>query len=252
MRPAEVERQRKRIMRAPLVVRDREYAFFEYVIAYKTGSSDPNLGIMAKVSSHQWSSASERKLRTSIPALGAVHFGRSLSQRGCNVFTRRGLGWYFHLLHIGYTSCVHSVCCVFSPSFSMGCTLGFCLVALMSQNHTEAAACNSENKAKRCGSLFAHGIKISFGEFALQRWIITVIIPIKKINGGSTDRCSRACMSVVSTNGGSTILVDAFCEYRGSRYRQKLIDYTSFDLRLFLGCLQRTTSSLFGNLDRLA
>ena len=51
MRPAEVERQREKIMRAPLVVRDREYPVSEDVIVDETGSVDPNLGLMAKVSS---------------------------------------------------------------------------------------------------------------------------------------------------------------------------------------------------------
>ena len=51
MSPAEVERQREKIMRAPLVVRDIEYPFSEDVIVDKTGPVDPNLGVMAKVSS---------------------------------------------------------------------------------------------------------------------------------------------------------------------------------------------------------
>ena len=48
---AEVERQREKIMRAPLVVRDREYPFSEDAIVDETGAVDPNLGVMAKVSS---------------------------------------------------------------------------------------------------------------------------------------------------------------------------------------------------------
>ena len=59
-------------------------------------------------------------------------------------------------------------------------------------------------------------------------------------------------VSVVSISGGSTALVEAFCEYLGSGYRQKLIDYPSFDLRMFRRCLQRTASSVFGSLDGLA
>ena len=59
----------------------------------------------------------------------------------------------------------------------------------------------------------------------------------------------RPNVSVVSLIGGSTILVEAFCEYLGSGYRQKLIEYPSFDLRLFKRCLQRTASSVFGSLD---
>ena len=47
---------------------------------------------------------------------------------------------------------------------------------------------------------------------------------------------------VASISGDSTVLVDAFCEYLGSGYRQKLNDYPVFDLRLFRGCLQRERS----------
>ena len=59
-------------------------------------------------------------------------------------------------------------------------------------------------------------------------------------------------VSTVSINGGSTILREAFCEYLGSGYRQKLIDYPYFDICLFKFCLQRTASSVFGSLDGLA
>ena len=51
MSPAEVERQREKIMRAPLVVRDREYPFSEDVIVDETGAVDLNMGVMEKVSS---------------------------------------------------------------------------------------------------------------------------------------------------------------------------------------------------------
>ena len=51
MSPPEVERQREKIMRAPLNVRDREYPFSEDVIVDETGAVDPILGVMAKVSS---------------------------------------------------------------------------------------------------------------------------------------------------------------------------------------------------------
>ena len=58
-------------------------------------------------------------------------------------------------------------------------------------------------------------------------------------------------VAVASIIGGSTVLVEAFSEYLGSGYRQKLIDYPVFDLRLFRRCLQRTSSSVFGSLDGL-
>ena len=59
-------------------------------------------------------------------------------------------------------------------------------------------------------------------------------------------------VEIVSIIGGSTVLLEAFLEYLGSGYRQKLIDYPVFDLRLFRRCLQRTSSNVFGSLDGLA
>ena len=59
-------------------------------------------------------------------------------------------------------------------------------------------------------------------------------------------------VSVASISGGSTVLVEAFCEYLGSGYRQKLLDYPVFDFRLFRRRLQRTASSVFRSLDGLA
>ena len=61
-----------------------------------------------------------------------------------------------------------------------------------------------------------------------------------------------ADVSLASISGGSTVLVEAFCEYLGSGFRQKIIDYPVFDLWLFRRCLQRTASSVFGSLDGLA
>ena len=51
MSPGEVEQQRENIMRAPLLVRDREYPSSEDVLVDDTGVVDPNLWIMSKVSS---------------------------------------------------------------------------------------------------------------------------------------------------------------------------------------------------------
>ena len=57
---------------------------------------------------------------------------------------------------------------------------------------------------------------------------------------------------VVSISGWLTILVEACCEYLCSGYRQKLIDYPSFDLRLIKRCLQRRVFSVFDSLEGLA
>ena len=51
MSSAEVEQQRERKVRAPWVVRDRDYPFSKDVIVDDTGAVDSNLGIIAEVSS---------------------------------------------------------------------------------------------------------------------------------------------------------------------------------------------------------
>ena len=47
----ELERQREKILRRPLVVRDREYPFREDLIPDASGNTDPQLPVLAKVSS---------------------------------------------------------------------------------------------------------------------------------------------------------------------------------------------------------
>ena len=59
-------------------------------------------------------------------------------------------------------------------------------------------------------------------------------------------------VSVASISGASTVLVEGFCEYLASGYRQKLMDYPVFDLQLLRRCLQRASSSVFVSLDGLA
>ena len=62
----------------------------------------------------------------------------------------------------------------------------------------------------------------------------------------------RPDVSVVSISGGSYTFVEAFCDYQGSGYHQNMIDYPSFDLRLFKRRLQRTASTVIGSLDGFA
>ena len=55
--------------------------------------------------------------------------------------------------------------------------------------------------------------------------------------------------SVVSLHGGPHVLAEGFASYLGSGYIARLVEYPTFDLRLFKRCLQRTASSVFGSLD---
>ena len=59
-------------------------------------------------------------------------------------------------------------------------------------------------------------------------------------------------VSWVSISSESTILVEVFCNYLRSRYRQRLIDYPCSGFCMFKRCFQRTASSVFGSFSGLA
>ena len=109
MSPAEVERQRERIMRAPLVVRDREYPFSDDVIVDKTGAVNPNLGVMAEVSS-----------LIEVLRLGGSYqlwaqFTLSVVPVNVDVTWSRDevLVIGYTLFRIFYVACVHLICSLF-------------------------------------------------------------------------------------------------------------------------------------------
>ena len=109
MSPAEVERQREKIMRAPLVVRDREYPFSEDVIVDETGAVDPNLGVMAKVSSliEVLSLGRSYELVYSLWAqftLSAVRVNVDVTWSRDEVLVSS-----YRLLRVFYVACVHPV-----------------------------------------------------------------------------------------------------------------------------------------------
>ena len=54
---------------------------------------------------------------------------------------------------------------------------------------------------------------------------------------------------VVSLNGGTHVLAEAFASFLRSGYRAKLVEYPTFDLPLLKRCLQRTAASVSGSLD---
>ena len=115
MSPAEVERQRERIMKAPLVVRDREYPFSEDVIVDETGALDPNLGVMAKVSSL----IEVLRLGGSYELVYRLWAQFTLAAVRVNVdvtwLRDEVLVSSFSLLRLFHVACVHSVLCCFSP-----------------------------------------------------------------------------------------------------------------------------------------
>ena len=113
MSPAEVERQREKIIRAPLVVRDREYPFSEDVIVDETGAVDPNLELMAKVSSL----IEVLRLGGSYEFVYRLWAQFTLSAVRVNVDVTWSrdevLVSTYSLLRILYVACVHPIYCLF-------------------------------------------------------------------------------------------------------------------------------------------
>ena len=59
----------------------------------------------------------------------------------------------------------------------------------------------------------------------------------------------RPDVPVMALPVGSQVVLEAFCYYLGNGYRQKLVVYPVFDLRLFKPCLRWTAFSVLGSLD---
>ena len=110
MSPAEVDRQRERIMRAPLVVRDREYPFSDDVIVDEIGAVDPNLGVMVKASSLN----EVLRLGGSFELVYQLwsQFTLSAVRVNLDVTWSRDevLVSSYSLLRIFYVACVHPIC----------------------------------------------------------------------------------------------------------------------------------------------
>ena len=253
MSPAEVERQQERIMGAPLVVRDREYPFCEDVIVDETGAVDPSLGVMAKVSSL----IEVLRLGGSYELVYRLWAQFTLSATRVNV----DVTWSRdEVLVSSYQLLVYVLrgpCAFISLSFQ-SIILNGMYPRILSRCVKWARShgmCSIE--------LEEEGDKV---RVFLRTWDVDTFwrVCVATLDRYSSDPHQEITalgrvidalgsdVEIVSIIGGSTVLLEAYREYLGSGYRQKLIDYPVFDLRLFRRCLQRTSSNVFGSLDGLA
>ena len=251
MSPAEVEHQREKIVRALLVVRDREYPFSEDVIVDETGAVDPNLGVMAKVPSL----IEVLRLGGSYELVYRLWAQFTLSAVRVNVDVT---WWSDEVLVSSYS---------FAPYILRGLCASSVLPVLVhhpewdiSTNSVSLFQLGQIARGLYCGVWGRRwqgaGVSSHLGCGNLQKSLRCIAgwLQQRSSSGNFSIGSDGGCIgaSVASISGGSTVLVEDFCEYLGSGYRQKLIDYPVFDLRLFRRCLQRTASSVFGSLDGLA
>ena len=234
MSPVEEERHREKIMRAPLVVRDREYAFSEDVIVYKTSAVDPNFGVMAKVSPliellrlggyyelvwQLWAQFTLSAVRVNTWMLRG-HATRSWLVFGFAPYILRGpcvpICWLFQsiILNVMYPR-------ILSRCINWARSHGSCSVKF-------------EEEGDKVRVFFRTWDIDIFERVCVATLDRYSSDPHQEITAlGRTVDVLGPDMSTESISGGSTVLVETFCKYPGSGYRQKPIDYPFLDLRLF-------------------
>ena len=117
----------------------------------------------------------------------------------------------------------------------------------------DSAALNLKNAAQRFGCWRGHGRgPHSDGVFVavLSRFSANTTLEAT-ILAKNLDAAGPSG-SVVSLHRGPHVLAEVFASYLGSGYRAKLVEFTTFDLRLLKRCLQRTAASVFASLDPLS
>ena len=134
------------------------------------------------------------------------------------------VGSYTTLLRILYVACEHSICWVFQSIILNGMYPRILSHWInWARSH---GSCSVEFEEE------GHKVRVF-----LRTWDIGIFkrVCVATLDCYSSDPhqeiyvlgrivdALRPGVSVVSTSGGSTVLVEAFCEYLGSGYRQKLI-----------------------------
>ena len=252
MRPAEVRRQQERIKRAFLVVRGRAYPFSEDVIVDETGAVDPTFGIKAKVSFL----TNVLRLGGSFELVNQFRAQFTLTAVRFNV----DVSWSRDEVLVSISFCSVLSTCPVCIQF-VGCLF----------HHTQwyvnsdLVSLHQLGKITRsCGMEFDElGDEVRVFPRVLDKdyFRIVCVTTLDRYSSYPHQQVSRLSrlmdalgpnVSVVSVSGGSTKLIEAFCEYLGSGFCQKFIDCPSFDLRLFERCLQRTAFSVLRSLDGFA
>ena len=143
----ELERQREKIQKGPLVVRDREHPFAEDLITYEAGVIDPQLPVLAKVSCL----VDAMKTGGSSGLVGAVCPNRRASELRSSLDTGRSFS-RFRRFPEPLRLMPGSHCCfVFSLSILLECCPEFCREWLVWQRLTIFTALNSRSVGSHFG-----------------------------------------------------------------------------------------------------
>ena len=245
----ELERQREKIQKGPLVVRDREHPFAKDLISDEAGVIDPQLPVLTKVSclvdglKMGGSYGPIEKLWAQF-VLTAVPVKREVAWTRDEVLIRsvdfRNLFVSF-LIHIVVLLLVnyHYWNAARILSRVVGWAKAYHFYGLEFEERGE--------------SLWAFMRTWEKGTFrrvvvdVVDRFTVDASQDVAVL--GSVVAAVGSSASLVAISGGSHVLADTYKEYLGSGYSHKLVEYPIFDLRLLKRCLQKVSSSVFGSLD---
>ena len=247
----ELERQREKILRAPLLVPDREYPYREDLIPDASGNTDPQFPVLAKVSSlvdvlqlggsyelveRLW----ERFVLTASRVNVSVTWSRNEvlvssvcpPEHMCRLFVTDWINYLFQSI-------------ILNGMFPRILDRVFEWVKAHKQFGLEF-----EDRGSRTWVFVKTWRRNSFSRVAvgvIDRYLGDANSELVIL--GQVLCAIGSGASLVSIYGGSHTLVESYKEYLGSRCMRGVLDYPTFDVRLLKRCLQKTASTVFGTLD---
>ena len=247
----ELERQRDKILRAPLVVRDREYPLREDLIPDASGNTDPQLPVLAKVSS----------LVDVLQLGGSYELVERLWERFMLTASRVNVSvtWSRNEVLVSSVCPPEHVCRLFVPY------LLICLFQSIILNGIFPRILGRVVEWVKAHKQFG----LEFEDRGSRTWVFVRTwrrdsfyrVAVGVIDGYHGDASSELVIlgqvlcaigsgaSLVSICGDSHKLVESYKDYLGSGCMRGVLDYPTFDVRLLKRCLQKTASVVFGTLE---
>ena len=246
---SELERQRERILRGPLVIRNREYPFIEDVIVDDFGARMPRYQSLPRCC--RWLKCCDWAAPTSwftncgrnshwLPAKWTLTW-HGLVMRcclviSCSMFLRIHVHW---LIVAALQSIIVNEMypCILSSVFGWV------------QAH-EQCSIKFEERGSDIWVMVRSWKRSTFRSVCvavLSRFSANTLLEAE-ILGKFLDTAGPD-VSVVSLHGCLQLLAEAFASSLESGHRAKLVEYPTFDLQLMKRCLRQAAASVFGSLE---
>ena len=244
----ELERQRDKILWAPLVVRDREYPFREDLIPDPSGNTDPQLPVLTKVSS----------LVDVLQLGGSYELVERLWERFVLTASRVNVSvsWSRNEVLVSSVCPPDHVCRLFVTILLISLFQSIILNGMFPRILGRVVEWVKAHKQ----------FGLEFEDRGSRTWVFVrtwrrdsfyrvAVGVIDRYHGDASSElvifgqvlCAIGSgASLVSISGGSHTLVESYKDYLGSGCMRGVLDYPTFDVKR---CSQKTASVVFGALD---